>query len=127
MSYSTRSMYLDLHALADEYQELKDKADETDEPLTNDEFERLEVLETLATDLGYDPIYLKYAANDISQLVDEDDWEDYVREFAEEAGYLSDTQNNPLLNYIDWEGFAKDLQMDYSSVDFENTTYYYNN
>ena len=44
--------------------------------------------------------------------------EDYAEKVAVECGYLDDNRNNPLLNYIDWKRFVRDLEFDgYEEVD----------
>ena len=43
---------------------------------------------------------------------------DYAEQFADECGYLSDLEDNPLRYCIDWDSFARDLFCgDYYSVD----------
>jgi len=64
-----------------------------------------------------------YGWDDGIHFIKEYEFEDYARELAEDS-YISE-DNNPLLNYIDWERWARDVQMDYSEVEFEGTTYYY--
>jgi antirestriction protein len=56
-------------------------------------------------------------------LIPEVDFEDYARELAEDCFMGSDAKTNPLMNHIDWESWANDVEMDYSSVEFEGTTY----
>jgi hypothetical protein len=57
-------------------------------------------------------------------LVRESHFEDYARQLAEEIGAISGDENWPC-NCIDWERAARELRMDYSSVDFDGETYYF--
>jgi hypothetical protein len=52
------------------------------------------------------------------------DFTEYAQELAEEIGAISHNQNWP--NYcIDWERAARELKMDYSSVEVNGETYYF--
>lgn len=47
-----------------------------------------------------------------------DTLKEYAEELAIECGYLDNKKNNPLLNYVDWGKFARDLSFDgYEEVD----------
>lgn len=58
-------------------------------------------------------------------LIRESYWEDYARDFAEGiyGGALADAQWP--FNRIDWEKAASDLQIDYTSIEYDGVTYYY--
>lgn len=56
-------------------------------------------------------------------LVRDDYFEDYARELAEDTGMVKGTEHWPL-NCIDWEQAARELQIDYTSVDFDGVTYW---
>lgn len=86
-----------------------------------DEQERLEQLEAFESYIGCD---LTYAASNGYTFIDEDDFEDYAREFAEGIGAVGDDNQWPVY-CIDWERAARELATDYSSVEFEGHTYYY--
>ena len=50
-------------------------------------------------------------------------FESYAQELAEDIGALNDTDQWP--NYcIDWERAARELQYDYTSVEFDGVTYW---
>lgn len=51
-------------------------------------------------------------------------FEEYAREFAEDIGAISGDERWPA-TCIDWEKAAGELQMDYSSVEFDGETYWY--
>jgi len=55
-------------------------------------------------------------------LIDEDDFEEYAQELAEDVGNMPCDQPWPF-NCIDWEQAANELRMDYSSCDYQGNTY----
>lgn len=58
-------------------------------------------------------------------FIDEDYFEQYAREFAEDIyGDEIATAKWPF-DHIDWEKAAEDLKQDYSSVEADTVTYYY--
>jgi hypothetical protein len=56
-------------------------------------------------------------------LIDEDDFEDYCREFVEDCGYISKDTPQLIKNNIDWSGIADDMKKDYTEVTFKGETY----
>jgi len=56
-----------------------------------------------------------------AQLIRESAFEAYAQQYAESL-YRHD---NPLYAYTDWEKFANDMQMDYTIVEWDGVTYYY--
>lgn len=50
-------------------------------------------------------------------------FQEYAQELAEDCGFTSGNEWPALC--IDWEQAARELQMDYSSVDFNGVTYWY--
>ncbi len=57
-------------------------------------------------------------------FINENHFEDYAREFAEDIGAIEKDYQWPA-NCIDWERAADELRIDYSEVDFDGVTYYY--
>lgn len=55
------------------------------------------------------------------QFVLEDKFTEYARQVAEET--LMVDFNSTMSNYIDWEAFAHDLKMDYSTFEVDGFTY----
>lgn len=55
-------------------------------------------------------------------LVRDSYFEDYAYEVATDYGLIS--TNSWPCNYIDWEGAAKALKMDYTSIELDGVTYY---
>lgn len=56
-------------------------------------------------------------------FINEDYFEDYAREMAEDTGAIQPDAAWPN-SYIDWEAAADALQMDYTSFELRGTTYY---
>lgn len=56
-------------------------------------------------------------------LIRDSYFKEYAQELAEDCGMVEQGQSWP--NYcIDWERAARDLQMDYSAVEFDGVTYW---
>jgi len=56
-------------------------------------------------------------------LIAESYFETYAQELAEDCGMVSDGAEWPN-RCIDWEQAARELQMDYTAVEFDGVTYY---
>lgn len=56
-------------------------------------------------------------------LIRDDHFEDYARQLAEDIGAINPDASWPN-NCIDWERAANELQVDYTSVDFDGVTYW---
>lgn len=56
-------------------------------------------------------------------LINDSYFEDYAREFASDIGAISDDDKWPA-NHIDWPEAAKELQQDYSSVEYDDHTFW---
>jgi antirestriction protein len=50
-------------------------------------------------------------------------FEDYAQELAEDIGAIKGDESWPA-NCIDWEQAARELQMDYTAVEFDGVTYW---
>lgn len=55
-------------------------------------------------------------------MIPESDFEDYARQFAEDCCGMEDDVRWPF-NCIDWEQAAEELKQDYTSVEYQGTTY----
>lgn len=107
---------LDMDDLATELDELREARDDGDEDYDED---RLEALEDLEAEIGK-----LSAARDMGPFIAEGrSFEDYAMEVAEETLGI-DVGSWPAF-YIDWERAANELQMDYTAVEFDGTTYLY--
>jgi hypothetical protein len=88
---------------------------------TKEEQNELDLLEQLKEDLEGDSEW-EYGLT----LINENYWQEYAEECAQDFGYIDrDKQYQWPFNCIDWEQAADELQMDYSEVDFNGTTFYY--
>lgn len=108
-----------LKVLAQELEDLSFKK-EDGEALTEDENNRFNSLLKLSKDLGISIM----SDLDSVDLIEEREAEDYFSNLAIETGLVDN--NHPLFDYIDWETYAEDCLSNYSCVEFEGTTYYYN-
>lgn len=97
------SDYLDLRELAEEYADLKER--DTDGALDEEGSDRLAALKALEEQLFTDTM-AEYADNE-STMIEDIDFEDYAREFAEDVGYMPRSdhgrERSPLFDFIDWE------------------------
>lgn len=111
---------LDTRNLQEELKELENEAQQAryeDEEPSADTIERISALTELRDDIGSE---WKYGV----QLIREDCFEEYAQELAEDLGLISRDMDWP--SYcIDWERAARDLQMDYTSVEFDGFTWLY--
>ena len=58
-------------------------------------------------------------------LISEDYWEDYCRDLVEDCGYIS--KDFPSWIEIDWEATASNISADYTTVNYQDETYYIRN
>lgn len=56
-------------------------------------------------------------------LIADSDFEDYAREFAEDIGAIDDDARWPA-TCIDWAQATRELQMDYTAIEWEGVTFY---
>lgn len=115
---------IDTRDLVKELSELEDaiaRGEEDPESLDGTEAERAASIRKLFEDVsgraGDKP-------EDGITLIAEGDFEDYARELAEDIGAIKSDAGWPY-DHIDWAAAAAALSMDYTTVDFDGTTYYY--
>jgi hypothetical protein len=90
-----------------------------EEELDDDERDELEALRALAEEAeGYCPDW-PYGAT----LILDSYFEEYAEQFADDIGAIDRDASWPL-SCIDWERAARELQMDYTSIDFGGVTYW---
>lgn len=58
-------------------------------------------------------------------LIADSHFEDYAREFAEDLGLMDKMSTSWPHNCIDWEKAARELQVDYSSIEFDGHDFWY--
>lgn len=64
------------------------------------------------------------SAKDGVTLIRDSYFETYCQEFAEDIGAINKDSSWPN-NCIDWEKAARELQMDYTSLEFDGVTYWF--
>jgi hypothetical protein len=60
-------------------------------------------------------------AEDVMTFDSDKELNEYLEETFTETYSIND--DNPLINYIDWDKVVRDLKMDYEEVDISGTTY----
>lgn len=100
---------------ATELEEAEEALKAWNEGAEGQELKSLEALQDEAE--GYSD--WKYGA----ALIRDDHFEDYARQYAEEIGAVDSNASWPN-DCVDWEKAASELQMDYTSVDFDGVTYW---
>ena len=113
--------YLDLCDLAKELADLRGMRDDANDGLCEADAERLAALEGLEGQFFTDSLegYAKHEAI----MIPEDTFEDYAQEFAYDVGWAGRDGSNPLMSFIDWEGWAEELKQEYTEVTFDGRTY----
>ena len=96
----------------------QERAENQDEWNESDEGQELKALQTLQEDAEG---YCDWAHG--ATLINDDYFEDYAQEFAEEIGAIGRATEWPC-TCIDWEKAADELKMDYTSVEFNGVTYW---
>lgn len=105
---------MDSRDLQKEIVDLEELQKETDEDI--EELDELLALKEECEGYGWD-----YGIH----FIKDDEFYDYARESAEECGLIGDDQNNPLMNYIDWQSWADAMQEDYTEIEFREVTYWF--
>ena len=85
------------------------------------EEERIQQINDLIEEVGEDNFDMGVT------FIRENYWEEYCEDLAYEFGYLdgSPSSYNPLSHYIDWQGWADAVAMDYSQTEFDGDNYYW--
>jgi len=100
-------------------EELENDRDDKNVGLLEREVAELEALTALADEASdYAPDW-QYGAT----LIRDSYFEDYAQELAEDIGAIDSNATWPN-NCIDWERATRELQMDYTEVDFDGVTYW---
>ena len=113
--------------LRDERDEYNDKMGDADawSYVPDGEPEELELLEGILSELaGYGGDEEFEGDWYPVQLIAESYFQEYAQDLAEECGMVDTSARWPM-NCIDWEQAARELQMDYSSIEIHGTTYWY--
>tara|TARA_R100000388_G_scaffold49372_1_gene36954 strand:- start:45 stop:368 length:324 start_codon:yes stop_codon:yes gene_type:complete len=85
-----------------------------------DDEERIKEIEDLIEEVGKDNFEMGVT------FIHENYWVRYCEDTAYDFGYLDrQDDNNPLHFYIDWQGWADALAMDYDQTEFDGGNYYW--
>lgn len=126
----TRELQKEFDELQSDYEALKDElqnplldndelfnAEEDLKDWETDNLERYETLQEL-----FSKLESCYDFRHGILLIDEDDFTEYVQDYAESTGAIG--ENSEWIS-IDWEATADNLRSNYSEIEFEGTTYLY--
>ena len=116
------SYYISSADLVEETKNLEEELkDFIKEGFEEDEFDDIERLEELrdVNERGAEMFGLDLWNSGLT-LIEEDDFEDYAREYVEDCYNIPDS----ILCYIDWESFSNDLKQDFQTVEYNGCTYY---
>jgi hypothetical protein len=91
------------------------EAEKPTDTFSEEDAERLKYLESVIDEIEDYSSDGKYTS-----LIPADDFMDYVIDLVED-----DMGEIPSYVVVDWEQTARDIQMDYSSVDFDGVTYWF--
>ena len=100
-------------------EELEDLIENEDQDKLEDEKEELQTLKDLAEEASSTP-HWPYGES----LVRDSYFTEYVEQLCEDIGDIPSEFPAYIANHIDWEGVARDIQMDYTSVEFDDVTYW---
>ena len=107
--------YLYLHELMKDLEELRDQeGDEETSGLDEAEEERLKALIELEETLGN--------GSNVT-LIPDGEFEDYAEQMAYDVGLIE--EHTTISSYIDWERWANDVKMDYTTIEFDGDDYLY--
>ena len=87
----------------------------TADPTEDFDVDRYRVLRSFDDEIG------GLRNNDHEPYIAEHDFEEFVEDDIPQIVEIPDF----IQSYVDWERLAQDVAMDYSTVEFEGTTYYY--
>ena len=114
--------YLDSRNLQErigELEELKGRLSDEGDPMNEEEQEELDNLVNLKEEVEADGEW------DFGiTFIPEEEFEDYAREFAEDVGAISNDAQWPA-TCIDWEQATKELEQDFTQIEYDGTTYLY--
>lgn len=113
---AVRALGLDPHAHADSIDFESDFPDNDEAREIWEEFKALQEFEAQAS--GYAGDW-----NHGEPLIRDSHWQTYAEQFAEDIGAVNSDERWPN-NHIDWEAAARELQSDYSAVEFKGVTYW---
>lgn len=115
----------DITDRVDELRGLVHDEDGNQQTLASGEYDELELLEGLLAELaGYGGDHDWGGDWYPGSLIRDSYFVTYAQEFADDIGAINSEAGWPT-QCIDWGRAARELQMDYSIVDYDGTTYWY--
>lgn len=119
-NFTNNDDVIDVRDIIARVEELRESRDELRE-----ESEELQTLENLLEELKGNGGDEQWGGDWYPvTLIRDSHFENYAQELAEDCGLVNVDAKWPN-NCIDWEKAARELQWDYSTVDFGETTYWY--
>ena len=111
------------NAELDDFDEIDEASENIDEDERDnfktyweDEYQHIEAINEIEDEVGGE---FEYGCT----LIEEDDFEDYVRELLVDRGYIS--KDLPTWMEIDWEATAENVKKDYSELEYKGETCYF--
>lgn len=104
-----------LEIASEEVTDAESNLEAAESDFDNDEKEELDELETLKNEISD----FKHGET----MIPENDFEDYARQVAEDIGAMEGVGDKWPCTCIDWEQAAKELAMDYTTVEYQGDTY----
>ena len=118
--FSKHDDVINSYEVIERIEELREELDGEPTPASRDELNaELRALEKLDSDGRNVSEDWEYGET----LVNDDYFVTYAQEFAEEIGAVESDASWPTY-YIDWDRAARDLQMDYSPIEFDGQTFW---
>ena len=111
---------IDIRDVIERFEELRDSCDENFNAEEYEEFHRLKSLLEECKGKGGDEKWEGDWYPGI--LIHESYFTDYAQELCEECGDVSG--DLPFYIVVDWEATAKNIQQDYTCIDFDGETYW---
>jgi len=122
---SNTAHIIDVRDITDRVKELRGEITFLDGPDDDGLQDELATLDSLLEDLrGNGGDHQWEGAWYPVSIIRDDYFEDYARQLAEDIGAIPDDARWPC-TCIDWKEAARELRMDYSSVDYGDVTYWY--
>ena len=123
---SNREDVIDVRDIIARFEQLSDEKESTEAAeWPEDDEQELSTLATLLDDLKGNGGDEQWRGDWYPiTLVRDDYFTDYAQQLAEEIGAISSDSHWPN-NCIDWEKAARELKVDYSTVEFDGVTYWY--
>lgn len=115
----------EIERLNEEIEALQDdlvNASDNGEPIADIEEELDDLREELRPLVELEEDITYFSLGDV-QLISDSAFEEYAMRFAIDCGEVS--EDSSVFAHIDWDGYARDMKVDYTSVTFDGEEYLY--